>query len=258
MKDFECIKCHKMFDFDKYYGVCPKCGVFNPKREGVGKFCEEIYRKYDDVPSPPKIIVVTTNNVVKKKNKTPLFVLCFCILAVLFMFGCVSISQRMMNKAANETITLEAGESISLKNRDYQILKAQEIIPAGLETFLREDEKMIGVYVKITSKAGSAEYSLENNLPYVKYGDDFYKQCLYSADVFPYIDNYGLTTEQVLDSYTGFYDSIEGYYIYLVDKDADVVTVTLERKEKHIGEEVITGVYQVILPIEERETDIHE
>lgn len=42
-----CISCHKKFDNDKYYGICPKCGAFNKLHLGVDEH-ERYHQMYDD------------------------------------------------------------------------------------------------------------------------------------------------------------------------------------------------------------------
>ena len=43
-----CISCHKKFDNDKYYGICPKCGAFNKLHFGVDDDHEHFHQMYDD------------------------------------------------------------------------------------------------------------------------------------------------------------------------------------------------------------------
>ena len=42
-----CISCHKKFDNDKYYGICPKCGAFNKLHFGVDEH-ERYHQMYDE------------------------------------------------------------------------------------------------------------------------------------------------------------------------------------------------------------------
>ncbi len=42
-----CISCHKKFDNDKYYGICPKCGAFNKLHFGVDDHAS-LHQMYDD------------------------------------------------------------------------------------------------------------------------------------------------------------------------------------------------------------------
>ena len=42
-----CISCHKKFNNDKYYGICPKCGAFNKLHLGVDEH-ERYHKMYDD------------------------------------------------------------------------------------------------------------------------------------------------------------------------------------------------------------------
>lgn len=40
----KCSSCHKQFDNEKYYGICPKCGAFNKLR-----LAEEEHMNYHDM-----------------------------------------------------------------------------------------------------------------------------------------------------------------------------------------------------------------
>ena len=42
-----CFNCHKNFDYDKYYGICPKCGCFN-QRETQEERHEDLHDRFGD------------------------------------------------------------------------------------------------------------------------------------------------------------------------------------------------------------------
>ena len=43
-----CISCHKKFDNDKYYGICPKCGAFNRLHLGLDDDHQRFHEMYDN------------------------------------------------------------------------------------------------------------------------------------------------------------------------------------------------------------------
>ena len=44
----KCVKCGKMYDEEKYYGICPKCGRYNREESAGEKEHQEMHKKYDD------------------------------------------------------------------------------------------------------------------------------------------------------------------------------------------------------------------
>ena len=43
-----CASCHKKFDNDKYYGICPKCGAFNRINYSEEEDHKRFHEMYDD------------------------------------------------------------------------------------------------------------------------------------------------------------------------------------------------------------------
>lgn len=43
-----CTSCHKKFDNDKYYGICPKCGAFNRISHSEQEDHQRFHEMYDD------------------------------------------------------------------------------------------------------------------------------------------------------------------------------------------------------------------
>lgn len=48
MNNITCTSCHKKFDNDKYYGICPKCGAFNNLHFGGNDAHGRLHEMYDD------------------------------------------------------------------------------------------------------------------------------------------------------------------------------------------------------------------
>lgn len=46
-----CYSCNKNFDYEKYYGICPKCGAYN-KKETPQEEHQELHRQYDNTEIP--------------------------------------------------------------------------------------------------------------------------------------------------------------------------------------------------------------
>ena len=43
----KCTKCGKMYDEEKYYGICPKCGRYNREESTGDKEHQELHNMYD-------------------------------------------------------------------------------------------------------------------------------------------------------------------------------------------------------------------
>lgn len=276
MKNFRCMGCHKMFDFDKYYGICPKCGTFNQKREEAEELHQEMHKQYDSfnmhkekTPSYASRYQ-TKEEHEEKKNRFPLYVFLFCFLVTIIVFISVIIGRMKINKfidtANYEVVTVQPGEVIALTDGNYKIERAVEIVPANREAGLPIDEKMIGVRVSFEPKLeeGKTHASFNIKSPYIEYLDGFHKNPLYFRDTFPYISKYGLEEKDLLNNYQTFYagtveaNDLGGYYIYLVDNDAKNITVTLELKKEYKNLQITSGAYQMTLPIEGREENADE
>lgn len=268
--------CHKRFDFDKYYGICPKCGTFNQKRGEAEELHQEMHGKYDSFNMHKEMAPSYTREYLtkeehkEKKNRFPLYVFLLCFLVTVIVFTSVVIGRMKINKfidtANYEIVTAQPGEVFALTDGDYKIEKAVEIIPANQEVGLPADEKMIGVRVSFEPKLeeGETYASFDIATPYIEYLDGFHKNSLYFQDTLPYISKYGMEEGDLLNNYGSFYagtgevNDLEGYYIYLVDKDAKSVTITLELKKEYKNLAIVDGMYQMTLPIEGREENADE
>ena len=42
----KCLSCGKNFDYEKYYGICPKCGTYNKQASETTSFTREEEENY--------------------------------------------------------------------------------------------------------------------------------------------------------------------------------------------------------------------
>ena len=98
----KCLSCGKIFDYDKYYGICPKCGTYNKPEDKTSQTSPEadfIYEepqaeadREDAVKSPDVDITKTAASVPdaqetrEKKAKRNLLILIVIFLALSFLF----------------------------------------------------------------------------------------------------------------------------------------------------------------------------
>lgn len=251
MQKHKCMGCHKKFDFDSYYGICPKCGTFNQKKVGT----EERYK-----------LSVEKVKRRKDRNLVPLLWFLLCLIVTVGVIAYKQVirfrTEEFIESANYETVTLQPGNVIPLDEGDYKIERIVEIVPANKEAALPTDEKIIGVEVAFLPNAGAPEYIIIEQ-PYVEYMDGFYKECLSAYDAFPFVSKYGFKEEDLISVYSyeptkEKTDDFRGYYMYLVNKDAERITITLELKKEYRELRTSDGFYQMTLPIEEMEGNADE
>ena len=54
-----CSSCHKKFDNDKYYGICPKCGAFNRINYSEEEDHKRFHEMYDDTKAHADVFAST-------------------------------------------------------------------------------------------------------------------------------------------------------------------------------------------------------
>lgn len=257
MAKYECKGCHKTFDFDKYYGICPKCGTFNQKGE-----------KKEEQPKTPveKVKRRKVRKGRKDRDFVPILWLLVCLIVTVGVVAYKLVihfqTEEFIKSVNYETITLQPEEVIPLDEGDYKIKRVVEIVPANVEEILPEDEKLIGVEVAFTPNVEAPEHIIVEQ-PYIEYMDGFHKECLPTYDVLPFVSKYGLEEEDLIRVYDSLptekaTDDFRGYYIYSVNKDTERITVTLELKKEYRELRAIDGFYQMTLPIERTEENADE
>lgn len=234
----KCSNCHKSFDYEKYYGLCPKCGTYNAKpREEVH---EELHRFYgeEEIASHVEKEKREQSPVESERRKPPVFIIVMaCMIAfaaITSLAGIISLKvskSRIPDTSEVEIRQASVGQSISYGEYTYEVLDAVNVADADEYDDLPKDTKLIAVYLKIKYDGNDDSYK-NRFLPYIYDGKDYIMEAD-SYELEEYAYDCGLSGKK-LSAYSVYAlstEESEGYLLYLVRKDCTEVTVSLECRE---------------------------
>lgn len=247
----ECFNCHKKFDYDKYYGICPKCGCFN-KRETRQESHEDLHERFGDdseyrgevcgqpQPSPSfqdqKFPSQDGNDSqiyvreVEGRGKTAALVLSalFLVLSLIVLISGALCFFMMKKGASPETgkklplFTHEAGESFTFQQASLQITEVRKLADQSSLPKLKNGMELIAVHV---TGQGDGEYEDYNRIlpPYME-TDGVYRHALSAYDFEPYGQMLGAFP--VLDEYALMGEaSCDGWYGFLVEEGTEEICI---------------------------------
>lgn len=226
-----CYNCHKNFDYDKYYGICPKCGSFN-RRETQEEHHENLHERFGDesVHREEKKTFVRAEER-KQKSGGPGFiiisVLVFILgIAVLASGAAVMLGSREVSSSeADHTLRLEAheaGESFAFQQAALQVLEAKVLADRDTLPGLEKGMKLVAVHV---AGQGDGEFEDYNRIqePYLE-TDGAYRYALSAHEFEPYGQMLG--ARPALDGWAlSGETSCDGWYGFVVEEEAQQVRI---------------------------------
>lgn len=238
-----CQGCGKAFDYEKYYGICPKCGTYNQKDAA-----QEIHLKSQPVKWFLMAVLVTGILLAGFWFKSAL---------TLFLSGDSEVRAEQTetvnysNESAGEEFVLTAaGSRITVRS-------AETVIPenSGKEGFPRQ-EKLVAVEVRYTS---TGEYGFEGEYdplepPYVRYldsdGQFICKETL-SDYSFEGREDHGAYGDllDVFDLFLFRAEDKTGVYLFFVNSEASELDFCISEWDTESGELMV--IHDVPLEIEE-------
>lgn len=253
-----CYNCNKKFDYEKYYGICPKCGCFN-RQETAAEQHEAMHNRFGDSSDETCHKSHTTYSAhpgeerdgsftyqedgythtafegeTAKKKGVGFFVfsLLLFIVSVFLFVGAMIYQLNSPTRAVFatdpdggsglETVENEPGDTFAFQeSRTLQVLECREVADASVLPSMEEGKKLVAVHVKGES---DGTYDSNNRL----YGiyletDGRYREPISSYYFEPYA--------QILDVYPALDSDFlegEGWYGFLVDADADTAVLWLD------------------------------
>lgn len=243
-----CFNCHKNFDYEKYYGICPKCGSFN-KKEGqqeyesgngdISGYSEPEFREETSEYEEPHLNESNTeyraaepaaNPYVfaqERKGKakgTGIFVAGILV----FFLGIASVIGSIIMGALRAEPTPEPelsvrneehmpGESFSFQqSMSLQVLECVELANKETLPLLREGWTLVAVHIAGESDGMYEDYN-SVHAPYLEADGEFY-EALPSYNFEPYGQMLG--AYPVLNEYSLQNDSsCDGWYAFVVEED---------------------------------------
>ena len=212
-----CSSCGKKFDYEKYYGICPKCGCFNKNGTAQGD-----QRSLGEKGSTLFLAVS---------------LVCFCLA---FVGGRVYTSyyrnhykyqlEKELKQDFYETEVLreehEVGENFSCQGITLTVMDAKTVNWEE-ETEIPDDKKVVAIKI-VGERNGKWEWKNQLRLPYIRCGDLYY--FMFQGDIseedeeryeIPAFNEYALSEET----------HVEGWYLFFVDEWEQEFTLYWEEIE---------------------------
>lgn len=245
----KCFNCGKNFDYEKYYGICPKCGSFNKEetpQEQHQRYHDEYDNGYHHTEHTYTGAVLVRENVEKGKNgkngrgstvflliSIVIFVITVCGLTAFGFLYSRSQEKKLLNEVAEFRVERKdhaVGETFALQGMTLSVEGAW-IVDEGRETNpnLPEGKRLIAVKLRGES---DGEWSDKNRLStaYINCGGLYYEQLpSYETDEnrkygeaydIPIFETVSLCMEK----------EAEGCLMFWVDEDRQDFTLCLEER----------------------------
>lgn len=241
-----CFNCHKNFDYEKYYGICPKCGSFN-KKEGQQKYESEDLLNYRETefreeaseyeepylneskeeyraPEPEANPYVFAQERKGKPKGKGIFIAGM----IVFFLGIISSITAIIIGVFRAEPTPEPelsmrneehaqGESFSFQqNMSLQVLECVELANQEILPNIREGWMLVAVHIAGESDGTYEDYN-SVHAPYLEADGEFY-EALPSYNFEPYgqmLGAYPVLNEYSLQNGS----SCDGWYAFLVEED---------------------------------------
>lgn len=257
-----CYNCNKKFDYEKYYGICPKCGCFNRQEtaeeqheavhdrfgDSSDKDCHRSHRTYSAHPGEERegsftyqedgyTYTAFEGETAKKKGVG------FFVFSLLFFIVSIFLFVGTMNYTTTSLVTgvivsdTNGGNSVEIvENRvgdsfifqdgiTLQILECREVADQNVFPTMEEGKKLVAVHVQGESDGQYEDY---NGL----YGiyletEGHYREPISSYYFEPYAQILGVYPALDDGSFKGE-TYCDGWYGFLVDADADTAVLWLD------------------------------
>ena len=238
-----CFNCRKEFDYEKYYGICPKCGCFNQKesreerhedlhdrfgddsdhREDSG--CGQTYAYSSAEEFQPGAADSRSWEKPRRRGAGSLvFSLLFLVLSLVVLASGVLAYIGSRVETAEEPdgslrlVSHEVGESFAFQKAELQVDEIRKLADQSVLPGLAEGMELTAVHV---TGQGDGEYEDYNRIqmPYIE-TEAGYRYALSPYDFEPYGQMLG--AYPVLDEYALMGESsCSGWYAFLTEADAE-------------------------------------
>ncbi len=264
----KCYNCGKKFDYEKYYGICPKCGCFN-KKETAEEQHQRYHDAYDGGYQHSEHTDFTGSIYVQskaEKNKggkgSTIFLIVSIVVFILVSCGGTALSflyskgqekklQQEVIESAVEWEEHAVGENFSIQGMTLAVTEAW-VLDEGWENNpnIPMGKKLVAVKLSGTS---DGEWAEKNQLEdaYIRYDGLCYWQ-ISTYDFDEYENEYGILQ---FDRYTlcGSTEG-EGCLVFWVDEDEREFTLCLEECSEE-NSAFIQTIHSVQIHLEEERVE---
>lgn len=256
-----CYNCKKNFDYEKYYGICPKCGCYN-KRETQEEQHQKYHDEYDKGYTHGEVLnpVEETEKSAFRKvfgGANGFLLISFLIALLVFVGGTVAslgyekVQESRVQKRAMEQEAVrmghEMGEEFSLGSIRLRVEEAK-VLATDEELDFPKGKQLVALRL---SCRGGGEWEDGNILSemFIFCGDSFYRQ----IDDFTY-EPYGNVYQcPALDSYALCREEeAEGWVAFLTEKGIEGFTLYVEERSGK-NQAYLDAVHTVDILLEEEE-----
>lgn len=272
-----CFSCKKKFDYEKYYGICPKCGGYNKPEtpaeqhqayhdtyDGGYSHSEGHYNTYTEFKKETgqksSVFVKELEKATRPKTKGTgllaasviFMVICLLIAMILAVNAATVIPEPVLSEeqaAEWEILSYEIGQEFELQEMTLKVTEYRTIADWTTLEGLEKGKKLVAIRVEGSS---DGEYEDYNRLaaPYLVADSSYYRP-LSSYDFEPYARMYDvmpLLDETALQWET----SCDGWYVFLIDEDITLAQLCFEDCVWEDWEKVdITKLHTIFLALEE-------
>lgn len=258
-----CSNCRKKFDYENFYGLCPKCGAYNAKP--VEEAHEDLHRFYGETDESVRQHMdsygreegrARSSGLARLKEASAMernsgtehtdigaivvkimtfAAVCVILICLMGIFSLAAKKNSVPETADVEVVRASAGDVLSYGDYQYSVTDAVVVADAGEDRRLPERTKLLAVYLMMAYEGKNGVYR-DRFMPYLYDGKN-YTGASESFDLAQLAEEYGLPGEN-LDSYSvysGTPRATDGYILYLVDENCGEITVNLEcRKDTYL------------------------
>ena len=267
----KCKNCGKLFDYEKYYGICPKCGTFqkpeNPQQEPETE--ERVDLGFDAAGTDRDIYTyVEDGNAAAGGTKAKIqtgshkgsVIYVVCCIALLFLSGllnglCTIVQEKQLAKEAAlsdlSIVEVPAGEPAQIGTRTVTVLGAKVLEKVDVRPEFPAGQMCVAVHLRIRNSEEYPTYETSLDAPYLAYtdtdGEEIFKEAVSSYDFSSYEIYYGL---RLLESYDFGYESdVEGDVIFFAEPGFSKPRICLEDRYRPDNRmQMLKAVYE--LPVE--------
>lgn len=267
-----CCRCGKTFNYEKYYGICPKCAAYN-RQPGMeqedfdvehdisAKFnmeeddsCARLHEQYDSAPShrPHEQHMAyhktyDGGNVHEKKNGRKWIWLILIVIFIGVFAGMLYSMNRKRQDIFEKSVMTEAPEQVAVTEISEPGLsvRADAVFDLGTDSelsFVPQFERLIAVHIMVTNDNYQGGGDL--GAPLVECGGVYRTplgETRFTQDMLAEIGNREFT-EHMLSEYIYTLENNAGYFFYFIPEDAmdteNALNIIFEKYKSEDSDEV--------------------